>query len=441
MKQKAKALPAVLETAKQGREAPLIAGVETEIWTENMLAALETGVKGGKWFSLIDKVYSNTTLKIAWKQVQRNQGSAGIDKQSIERFEVNANGYLKELHEALKEGSYSPQGVKRRYLPKTGAGSRPLGIPVVKDRIVQTAIKWVVEPLFEKEFLDSSYGFRPARGCKDALREVDRLLKAGHTWVVDADLKSYFDTIAHDKLMQHVESRISDGRLLKLIESYLKQEIIDGAKRWTPETGTPQGAVLSPLLANIYLHPLDQMLNQEGYQMVRYADDFVILCRTRQEAEHALSEVREWVKENTLELHPDKTHLGDSSQKGEGFEFLGYRFEAGRRYVRKKSVKSFRDKVRAKTRRNRSGSLREIIDDLNPILRGWYGYFKHAHRTTFKSNDGFVRRRLRALILKRNRKKGWGMNVNVHRKYPNAYFAKLELFTSHEAWILASQSR
>jgi len=312
---------------------------------------------------------------------------------------------------------------------------------VVKDRIVQTAIKWVVEPLFEKEFLDSSYGFRPARGCKDALREVDRLLKAGHTWVVDADLKSYFDTIAHDKLMQHVESRISDGRLLKLIESYLKQEIIDGAKRWTPETGTPQGAVLSPLLANIYLHPLDQMLNQEGYQMVRYADDFVILCRTRQEAEHALSEVREWVKENTLELHPDKTHLGDSSQKGEGFEFLGYRFEAGRRYVRKKSVKSFRDKVRAKTRRNRSGSLREIIDDLNPILRGWYGYFKHAHRTTFKSNDGFVRRRLRALILKRNRKKGWGMNVNVHRKYPNAYFAKLELFTSHEAWILASQSR
>jgi RNA-directed DNA polymerase len=441
MKQKAKALPAVLETAKQGREASLIAGVETEIWTENMLAALENGVKGGKWFSLIDKVYSETTLRIAWKQVQSNQGSAGIDKQSIERFEANANHYLKELHEALKEGSYSPQGVKRIYLPKAGTGKRPLGIPVVKDRIVQTAIKRVIEPLFEKEFLDSSYGFRPARGCKDALRKVDSLLKTGHTWVVDADLKSYFDTIDHDKLMEYVASRISDARLLRLIESYLKQEIIDGLKRWTPEAGTPQGAVLSPLLANIYLHPLDQMLNQEGYQMVRYADDFVILCRTRQEAEKALSEVRGWVKENALELHPDKTHLGDSSQKGEGFEFLGYRFEAGRRYVRKKSLKSLRDKVRAKTRRNRSGSLREIIDDLNPLLRGWYGYFKHAHRTTFKSNDGFVRRRLRALILKRNRKKGWGMNVNVHRRYPNAYFAKLELFTSHEAWVLASQSR
>lgn len=441
MKQTAKAKSSVLGTAIQEKESPTIAGVETLIWTENMLAALGNGVKGRRWFSLIDKVYAKTTLRIAWEQVQSNKGSAGLDKMSIKRFEGNAKSYLQELHEALKEGTYKPQAVKRIYIPKGGGQSRPLGIPVVKDRIVQTAIKLVIEPIFEKEFLDSSYGFRPKRGCKDALRQVDKLLKADHRWVVDADLKSYFDTIPHKELMRHVEGRISDGKLLRLVESYLSQEIVDGLSHWTPETGTPQGAVLSPLLANIYLHPLDQKLKQEGYQLVRYADDFVILCKSQKEAESALLEVQNWVKENHLTLHPDKTHLGDCSKKGEGFEFLGYRFEAGRRYVRKKSLKSFRDKVRAKTKRSRSGSMREIISDLNPMLKGWFGYFKHAHRTTFRSNDGFVRRRLRALILRRNRKKGCGKNTNAHRNYPNTYFAKLELFTSHEAWAVACQSR
>jgi RNA-directed DNA polymerase len=259
----------VLETAKQETEAPLLAGVEPLIWTENMLAALDNGVKGGKWFSLIDKVYSETTLWLAWEQVQANKGSAGIDQISIERFEANAGYYLQELHEALKEETYNPQAVKRVYIPKAGGKRRPLGIPVVKDRIVQTAIKLVIEPIFENEFLERSYGFRPMRGCKDGLRQVDYLLKAGYVWVLDADLKSYFDTIPHNELMGHLESKISDGKLLSLIERYLKQDIVDGLERWTPETGTPQGAVLSPLLANIYLHPLDQMLHQEGYQSVR----------------------------------------------------------------------------------------------------------------------------------------------------------------------------
>jgi len=441
MEQIAKAISSVLETAKQETKAPLLAGVEPLIWTENMLAALVNGVKGGKWFSLIDKVYSLTTLWLAWEQVQSNKGSAGIDQISIERFEANAEYYLQELHETLKEGTYEPQAVKRVYIPKAGSKPRPLGIPVVKDRIVQTAIKLVIEPIFENEFLENSYGFRPMRGCKDALREVDKLLKAGYIWVVDADLKSYFDTIPHNELMRHLENKISDGKLLDLIKSYLKQDIVDGVERWTPETGTPQGAVLSPLLANIYLHPLDQMLSQEGYQSVRYADDFVILCKSQKEAEKALEKVREWVKIYHLELHPDKTHLGNCMQKGEGFEFLGYRFETGRRFVRKKSLMSFRDKVRAKTKRNRPGSMEEIIEDLNPMLRGWFNYFKQAHRTTFKDNDGFVRRRLRALILRRNKKKGWGKNINAHKKYPNIYFARLGLFTSHEAWVAACQSR
>jgi RNA-directed DNA polymerase len=430
----------VLETTKQDKEIPK--WIETSIWTANMLTALDNGVKGGKWFSLIDKVYSLKTLKIAWQQVQSNKGSAGIDKVSIERFEKNEDKYLNELHIALKEDNYYPQPVKRVYIPKAGGKKRPLGIPVVKDRIVQTAIKMVIEPIFEKEFLDMSYGFRPNRGCKDALREVDYLLKDGYTWVVDADFKSYFDTIPHDKLMSLVEHQISDGILLNLIGKYLKQNIVDGLNEWTPVAGTPQGAVLSPLLANIYLHPLDVMLTNLGLKVVRYADDFVILSKNEQEAIMALDKVKQWVRESDLQLHPDKTHIGNALIKGQGFEFLGYRFEAGKRFVRKKSIKSFRDKVRAKTKRSRSGSIEEIIGDLNPMLRGWFEYFKHAYKTTFNSNDGFVRRRLRAILLRRNKKKNcFGITINAHRLYRNSYFAELGLFTSHEAWVLACQSR
>ena len=437
-----KQLCSVLETTKQGSESSSKEWIETSIWTRNMLTALGNGVKGGKWFSLIDKVYSLKTLNIAWEQVKSNRGSAGIDRVSIEKFEYKAQIYLQELEQSLKEQSYNPQPVKRVYIPKAGGKKRPLGIPVVKDRIVQTAIKMVIEPIFEKEFLDMSYGFRPQRGCKDALREVDHLLKDGYLWVVDADLQSYFDTIPHDSLMSLLEMRISDKPLLNLIQKYLKQNIIDGVKNWIPTAGTPQGAVLSPLLANIYLHPMDVMLTNLGLKVVRYADDFVILSKTQKEAEIALEKVKEWVNEVGLTLHPDKTHIGNASIKGQGFEFLGYRFEAGKRFVRKKSLKSFRDKVRAKTKRSRSGSINEIIADLNPMLRGWFEYFKHAYKTTFNSNDGFVRRRLRAILLKRNnKKKCFGKNLNAHKQYRNTYFAKLELFTSHEAWVVACQSR
>lgn len=415
--------------------------VEATIWTERMLAALENGVKGGKWFSLIDKVYRPATLQAAWRKVAANAGAAGVDRQSVEQFAARAEVYLGELEAALKAGSYEPLAVLRVEIPKGPGKVRPLGIPAVKDRIVQTAVKLVLEPIFEREFLDTSYGFRPGRGCKDALREVDRLLKAGYTQVVDADLASYFDTIPHARLMARVGERVSDGRLLRLIEAFLHQDIVKGVQRWTPTGGTPQGAVISPLLANLYLHPLDGVMRERGYQMVRYADDFVVLCQTAEEARAGLAEVQAWVQANGLTLNPDKTHVGDCREQGQGFDFLGYRFEAGQRWVRRKSLAAIRDRIRAKTGRTRGDSLACIIAELNPMLQGWYGYFRHAHPWTFSGMDGFVRRRLRSLRRKQQKRPGTGRTLADHHRWPNAFFAELGLFTMTEAHALASRSR
>ena len=436
-----KTAPTVPNGAKQGAEARGIPGVEASIWTERMVSALVNGVEGGKWFSLIDKVCAPKTLALAWARVQANQGAAGVDGQSVEKFEAKAEAYLAELAGELREGTYRPQAVKRVEIPKGDGQTRPLGVPTVKDRIAQAAVKLVIEPIFEFRFLETSHGFRPGRGCKDALREVDGLLKAGYTHVVDADLKGYFDSIPHGPLMERVESSVSDGRVLDLIRGWLGQDILKGLERWTPTGGTPQGAVISPLLANLYLHPLDERMMARGYRMVRYADDFVILCRSREEADAALAEVRMWVGANGLTLHPDKTHVGDCRQKGEGFEFLGYRFEAGRRWVRKKSLKRFKDAIRSKTGRMRGGSLKEIAKDLNPMLRGWYEYFKHAQRSTFNELDGFVRRRLRALLRKREKRPGMGRCLEDHKRWNNAFFAGAGLFALYPARLAVRHPR
>jgi RNA-directed DNA polymerase len=406
-----------------------------------MVSALVNGVRGGKWFSLMDKVIRPSTLDAAWRKVARNKGSAGVDGQSIERFAAQAERYLAELHDSLKDGSYRPSPVKRVEIPKGDGRTRPLGIPTVKDRIVQTALKMAIEPIFEVQFRPGSYGFRPGRSCKDALREVDRLLKEGFTHVVDADLQSYFDRIPHDRLMALVGRSISDSSVLSLIEGFLRQDIMKGMARWQPTTGTPQGAVVSPLLANIYLHPLDLLMERNGYRMVRYADDFVILCRTEAEAMAALRQVEAWVAANGLTLHPDKTRVGDSRQPGQGFDFLGYRFEAGRRLVRKKSLKALKDKVRTRTIRSRGDSLERIIGDLNPVLRGWFGYFKHATPALFGAIDGFVRRRLRAILRKQEKRPGFGRCQADHQRWPNAFFANRGLFTLHTACMQARRSR
>jgi RNA-directed DNA polymerase len=307
----------------------------------------------------------------------------------------------------------------------------------VEDRIVQGAVRQVVEPIFEREFAAHSYGFRPGKGCKDALRRVDELLQAGYRYVVDADLKSYFDTIPHGKLMQRVRERVADGRVLRLIASFLEARILEGSKDWTPMAGAPQGAVLSPLLSNIYLNPLDHLMAGGGYEMVRYADDFVILCRSRQQAESALAQVKVWVTQAELALHPEKTRIVDATT--EPFEFLGFRFDKGRKWPRDKSKGKLRDAVRLRTPRTSGISLEAIIVSLNPVLRGWFNYFKHADRRAMREVDGWLRMRLRSILRKRHKGKGPGRGWD-HQRWPNAFFTAAGLFSLEQAHRLTCQS-
>src|SRR5882724_10652750 len=315
---------------------------EPLVWTKRMLAALESGVKGGKWYSLIDKLHPEATLRRAFEQVKANRGAAGVDHVTIERYASDLDANLKRLSEELRSGSYRPQAIRRHYIPKPGsAEKRPLGIPTVRDRVVQTALRMVLEPIFERDFATHSYGFRPGRGCKDALRRVTELLEAGYVHIVDADLKSYFDTIPKDRLLALVGRKMADGRVMALIKSFLEQGVLDGDQEWVPEEGTPQGAVISPLLSNIYLDPLDHLMAERGFEMVRYADDFVVMCRSEGEAAAALAEVQRWTASAGLTLHPTKTRLVNAPE--EGFDFLGYRFMAGTRQPRDKSLRKFKD--------------------------------------------------------------------------------------------------
>lgn len=403
--------------------------VAASVWTPRMLAALETnGVRGGKWHSLTDKVYALPNLYAAWAEVKANKGAAGVDHQTIEHYEGDLEANLNKLAAQLRDGSYVPQAVRRVWIPKPGSREdRPLGIPTVRDRVVQTALRNVMEPIFEVGFAGHSYGFRPGRGCQDALRRVEQLLDAGYTFVVDADLKSYFDTIPHAALRERVATKIADGGVLELLDAFLQQEVMSTLGRTTPEAGTPQGAVISPLLSNIYLDPLDQLMAARGWEMVRYADDFVILCRSQAEAEQALRQTQDWTAKAGLKLHPEKTRVVDATQKG-GFDFLGYHFERGYKWPRKKSEQKMKDRVRAITKRTNGQSLRAIITQLKPILQGWYEYFKHSHRTTWRPLDQWVRQRLRSILRKRCHRKGRGRGADYQR-WPNAYFEAQGLFS------------
>jgi RNA-directed DNA polymerase len=364
-----------------------------------------------------------------------------VDGQTVGQFERDAGKRIQRLHEQLRAGTYEPQPVRRVLIPKEGSREfRPLGIPTIRDRIVQTALRYVIEPIFEKKFSGCSYGFRPKRSTKDALRQVQTHLDGGYTWVVDVDIQRYFDTIPHDRLIREVETEISDRRVLKLIEAYLKQGVMDGTKSYAAlEEGTPQGGVISPLLANIYLHPVDEAMEVAGYALVRYADDCVVMCRTQAEAERALARICELMEIRGLTLHPEKTKLVDATAPG-GFDFLGYHFEQGKRYPRKKSLRRLKDTIRERTRRYNGHSLERIVENINPVLRGWFAYFKHANSYTFKLIDGWVRRRLRTILRRRQHRRGLARGAD-HQRWPNAYFRQMGLFTMVEAHRMLIQSR
>jgi RNA-directed DNA polymerase len=407
--------------------------VEPSVWTERMLTALESGVEGGKWYSLIDKVSSLRNLESSFKQVKRNDGSAGVDRVTIGMFEAHLEENLQSLSMSLREGKYSPQAIRRVWIPKPGSEQkRPLGIPTVRDRVVQAALRNVLEPIFERDFAAQSYGFRPGRGTKDALRRVTELLAAGCVHVVDADLQSYYDTIPRRPLLGQVEGKVADSKVLDLLEAYLGQEVMESAQYWTPERGTPQGAVISPLLSNIYLDPLDHRMAQLGYEMVRYADDFVILCRSQSEAQRALVEVEEWTAAAGLQLHSEKTGIVDATQRG-GFDFLGYHFERGLRWPSPRSLRKFQDKIRAKTKRTSGHSLQRTLSALVPLQRGWFEYFKHSHWTIFEKLDKWIRMRLRSLLRHRQKRKGRSRGQD-HNRWPNAFFAEQGLFSLTAAY-------
>jgi len=312
-------VPRARGTKPAGEVRARWAWAEEAVWTERMLTALEEGVKGGVWFSLIDKVWSLPNLRTAFAQVRANRGAAGVDHQTIGMFAKNLEANLEALSAALRAGTYRPQAIRRVHIPKPGSSeARPLGIPTVRDRTVQTALRHVLEPIFERDFSPHSYGFRPQRGCKDALRRVDALLHEGYGYVVDVDLRRYFDSIPHAKLMAAVQTRITDGRVWALLESFLKQGVMEGLETWQPVAGSPQGAVISPLLSNIYLSPLDRLMADGGMEMVRYADDFVILCRSREEAEAALVRVQSWTAEAGLTVHAEKTRIVECMRRKHG---------------------------------------------------------------------------------------------------------------------------
>ncbi len=364
-----------------------------------------------RFHALYDRIFRPDVLRRAWQEVRENGGSAGVDGVTIEEVErQGVDEFLDGIRQDLMAGRYRPQPVLRGYVPKPDGGQRPLGIPTVRDRVVQQACKIVIEPIFEANFQDSSYGFRPKRSAQQAVKAVKKALICGW-WVVDADIQSYFDTIDHTLLMSLVERRISDRRVLKLIRQWLKGGVVEEGRRQPTEMGTPQGGVISPLLANIYLHVLD-MYWAERYtalgELYRYADDFVIVCRTKNQAEEALQAIRQVMRRLRLTLHPTKTRVVYMGQ--EGFDFLGFHFHKMKaKKTRKllpymwpsqKAMKAVRREVHELTRRQRlAEGLEEIVRHLNPVIRGWRNYFQIGNSTKrLQDLDRYVQRRLRRLI-------------------------------------------
>ena len=425
------------ETTQVGEVRPR-GHAEPAIWSERMLAALGNGVKGGKWFSLGDKAFSVKALDASFTKVKANKGACGVDGWTVERFDAHRDEILPKLHSDLMAGMYRPSPVKRVWIPKPGTKEmRPLGIPTVRDRTVQTALKLALEPIFEKEFKDCSFGFRPGRSCRQALSKVWRALKKGKRFVVEADFRKFFDTIPHEVIMRGLEDKVSDGKILATVRAYLVNGVMEGGcnKPYEQEEreGTPQGSPLSPLLANIALHGLDVLMEDSGFEIVRYADDFIVLCQSRESAEAALEAVRDWSTTNGLALHPEKTRIVDH-ESGEGFDFLGFTFRKDSFFPRKKSFLNLRSKVRSRTPRQSGRSLKAVIANLNPVLRGWFGYFRYCPKHSLGKADEYVRRRLRSMLHRRTGRRGTHPKGEATKRWPNAFFRDHGLYSMTDAW-------
>jgi len=409
--------------------------------------------KKRKWYSLIDKIWATDNLEEAFREVKRNGGAAGVDGVTIKAFESELEDNLRILQHALRTKTYQPKPVRRVYIPKADGTQRPLGIPTVGDRVIQAAAKRILEPIYEAKFLPCSFGFRPGRSAHMALEKIREDLKKGYRYVIDADLKSYFDTIPHDKLLREVREEVTDGNVLRLLESWLTAGVMEGGSYHLNEAGTPQGGVISPLLANIYLHPLDELMTERGHKITRYADDFVVCCLSRKGAERVLQGITRFLEQGLgLKVHPEKTRIVDSYT--EAFVFLGHEFKpSGYMTPSEKAKKKFKERVKEITRRNQTINVAVLVKKkLNPYLRGWGNYFGYGNvKTWFGEQDAWIRRRLRAVqmrswrkprkLLRVMRRRGWRGELtslrmtawrnsncmHAHYAMPNNWFEEIGL--------------
>ncbi len=380
-----------------------------------------------KVHSLVDKIYQKKNLERAWQKVRQNKGAGGVDGQSVEAFEEKLGENLNRLQEELKTDTYRPQVVRQKMIPKPGQPGkmRPLGIPTVYDRVCQQAIMNRLEPIFDSVFDEANFGYRKGRSPRDALRKIWREIKQGKEWIVDADLKDFFGSVDHEKLMTLVNQRVADGRVLRLIESILKAGCYQQGKRTPTERGTPQGGVISPLLSNILLISFDWEMRCKGYELTRWADDWVVTCATKTEAKAALNTAKKILEKLGVTLQAEKTRIVHVCQ---GFEFLGYKIKRGSHplnlaperirsgaangglyaFPREKSLEHFKEQIRRKTRRKAPLKTQELIEELNPIIRGWGNYYCRAHvRKLFSRLDRWIVHRLWSHKAKRWRNTGW----------------------------------
>jgi RNA-directed DNA polymerase len=405
------------------------------MWSEAMKAAIgQLRQAGRKWFSMYDKVIAPANLEAAWDRMNhRTQGKkrrqgAGVDGITVAKFADQAGENLRTLGEQLSTGRYKPSPVRRHYIQKPGSTKlRPLGLPTVRDRVVQEACRNLIEPIFEAEFKDSSHGFRPGKSVDTACEQVEQYLSKGKVWVVDLDIEKCYDSIPQEPLIDRVARRISDGKVLDLIRSFLKSGVMEEMNIWYETTGTPQGGIVSPVLANIFLHDLDVALEKQGTAWVRYADDVVALCQSREEAEQVLESIRAILGGLGLKLSPEKTRI---VHLDEGFDFLGWHYQGTKRWPRHKSVDKLRRRLRALTRRNRPGGLTSICEDLSPVQRGWFNFFRNGNsQSAFNTLDKWLRRRLRSLLRRRHKYRGISRGGNDHLRWSNSYFVRHGFFS------------